>query len=100
MASLSQGDWVWLKKFEEGHFREVRQSTTKIFTKVQQHVLICKKGHWCGIVFLLSQSGLKKRRTSLKHMPHTLASYSGQQILQLLKDRNYTLSPRNKVINR
>uniref|UniRef100_A0A671VWB3 Guanylate cyclase n=1 Tax=Sparus aurata TaxID=8175 RepID=A0A671VWB3_SPAAU len=32
-----KGDWVWLKKFEEGHFREVRQSTTKIFTKVQQH---------------------------------------------------------------
>uniref|UniRef100_A0A671W2E6 Guanylate cyclase n=1 Tax=Sparus aurata TaxID=8175 RepID=A0A671W2E6_SPAAU len=30
-----QGDWVWLKKFEEGHFREVRQSTTKIFTKMK-----------------------------------------------------------------
>uniref|UniRef100_A0A671VV97 Guanylate cyclase n=1 Tax=Sparus aurata TaxID=8175 RepID=A0A671VV97_SPAAU len=30
-----KGDWVWLKKFEEGHFREVRQSTTKIFTKMK-----------------------------------------------------------------
>lgn len=49
---LFQGDWVWLKKFEEGHFREVRQSTTKIFTKVQQHVLICKEEHWRGIEFL------------------------------------------------
>lgn len=29
-----QGDWVWLKKFKEGHFKEVKQSTTKIFTKV------------------------------------------------------------------
>uniref|UniRef100_A0A665UT70 Guanylate cyclase n=1 Tax=Echeneis naucrates TaxID=173247 RepID=A0A665UT70_ECHNA len=32
---LSQGDWVWLKKFEEGHFKEVKQSTTKIFTKMK-----------------------------------------------------------------
>uniref|UniRef100_A0A3Q1CL55 Guanylate cyclase n=1 Tax=Amphiprion ocellaris TaxID=80972 RepID=A0A3Q1CL55_AMPOC len=30
-----QGDWVWLKKFEEGHFQEVKQSTTKIFTKMK-----------------------------------------------------------------
>lgn len=37
---LLQGDWVWLKKFEEGHFREVKQSTTKIFTKVEQLVLL------------------------------------------------------------
>uniref|UniRef100_A0A8C7D121 Guanylate cyclase n=1 Tax=Oncorhynchus kisutch TaxID=8019 RepID=A0A8C7D121_ONCKI len=29
------GDWVWLKKFEEGHFKEVKQSTTKIFTKMK-----------------------------------------------------------------
>jgi len=33
-----QGDWVWLKKFEEGQFKEVKQSTTKMFTKVEQHV--------------------------------------------------------------
>uniref|UniRef100_A0A8C7UTT8 Guanylate cyclase n=1 Tax=Oncorhynchus mykiss TaxID=8022 RepID=A0A8C7UTT8_ONCMY len=32
---LSHGDWVWLKKFEEGHFKEVKQSTTKIFTKMK-----------------------------------------------------------------
>uniref|UniRef100_A0A8C8IIB2 Guanylate cyclase n=1 Tax=Oncorhynchus tshawytscha TaxID=74940 RepID=A0A8C8IIB2_ONCTS len=31
----SKGDWVWLKKFEEGHFKEVKQSTTKIFTKMK-----------------------------------------------------------------
>uniref|UniRef100_A0AAR2INH6 Guanylate cyclase n=1 Tax=Pygocentrus nattereri TaxID=42514 RepID=A0AAR2INH6_PYGNA len=30
-----QGDWVWLKKFEEGQFKEVKQSTTKIFTKMK-----------------------------------------------------------------
>uniref|UniRef100_A0A8B9GX77 Guanylate cyclase n=1 Tax=Astyanax mexicanus TaxID=7994 RepID=A0A8B9GX77_ASTMX len=31
----SLGDWVWLKKFEEGQFKEVKQSTTKIFTKMK-----------------------------------------------------------------
>lgn len=35
MWLLLQGDWVWLKKFEEGQFKEVKQSTTKIFTKVE-----------------------------------------------------------------
>lgn len=25
---------MWLKKFEKGQFKEVKQSTTKIFTKV------------------------------------------------------------------
>lgn len=34
---LFQGDWVWLKKFEEGQFKEVKQSTTRIFTKVERH---------------------------------------------------------------
>uniref|UniRef100_A0A671W275 Guanylate cyclase n=1 Tax=Sparus aurata TaxID=8175 RepID=A0A671W275_SPAAU len=34
-VAVYEGDWVWLKKFEEGHFREVRQSTTKIFTKMK-----------------------------------------------------------------
>uniref|UniRef100_A0A6Q2XJU5 Guanylate cyclase n=1 Tax=Esox lucius TaxID=8010 RepID=A0A6Q2XJU5_ESOLU len=29
------GDWVWLKKFEEGHFKEIKQSSTKIFTKMK-----------------------------------------------------------------
>uniref|UniRef100_A0A8C4GLY0 Guanylate cyclase n=1 Tax=Dicentrarchus labrax TaxID=13489 RepID=A0A8C4GLY0_DICLA len=32
---LLQGDWVWLKKFEEGQFKEVKQSTTKIFRKMK-----------------------------------------------------------------
>uniref|UniRef100_A0A3B3YER0 Guanylate cyclase n=1 Tax=Poecilia mexicana TaxID=48701 RepID=A0A3B3YER0_9TELE len=34
-ASRNQGDWVWLKKFEEGQFKEMKQSTTKIFTKMK-----------------------------------------------------------------
>lgn len=34
MTFFSQGDWVWLKKFEKDQFKEVKQSTTKIFTKV------------------------------------------------------------------
>uniref|UniRef100_A0AAY4DC21 Guanylate cyclase n=1 Tax=Denticeps clupeoides TaxID=299321 RepID=A0AAY4DC21_9TELE len=29
------GDWVWLKKFEEGQFKEIKQSTTKIFMKMK-----------------------------------------------------------------
>uniref|UniRef100_A0A3Q3W595 Guanylate cyclase n=1 Tax=Mola mola TaxID=94237 RepID=A0A3Q3W595_MOLML len=32
---LLQGDWVWLKKFEEKQFKELRQITTKIFTKMK-----------------------------------------------------------------
>uniref|UniRef100_A0AAQ5XVA3 Guanylate cyclase n=1 Tax=Amphiprion ocellaris TaxID=80972 RepID=A0AAQ5XVA3_AMPOC len=34
-VAVYEGDWVWLKKFEEGHFQEVKQSTTKIFTKMK-----------------------------------------------------------------
>lgn len=30
---------MWLKKFEEGQFKEVKQSSTKIFTKVERHRL-------------------------------------------------------------
>uniref|UniRef100_A0A672RA80 Guanylate cyclase n=1 Tax=Sinocyclocheilus grahami TaxID=75366 RepID=A0A672RA80_SINGR len=33
--SMATGDWVWLKKFKEGDFKEVKQSTTKIFTKMK-----------------------------------------------------------------
>ncbi|KAM9358806.1 retinal guanylyl cyclase 2 [Symphorus nematophorus] len=33
--AVYEGDWVWLKKFEEGQFKEVKQSTTKIFTKMK-----------------------------------------------------------------
>lgn len=36
-ALFLQGDWVWLKKFEEGQFKEVKQSTTKILTKVSDN---------------------------------------------------------------
>ncbi|TRY66155.1 hypothetical protein DNTS_010872 [Danionella cerebrum] len=32
-VAVYEGDWVWLKKFKEGHFKEVKQSTTKFFTK-------------------------------------------------------------------
>nr|XP_043888321.1 retinal guanylyl cyclase 2 isoform X2 [Solea senegalensis] len=34
-VAVYEGDWVWLKKFEEGQFKEVKQSTTKIFTKMK-----------------------------------------------------------------
>uniref|UniRef100_A0A667WPT8 Guanylate cyclase n=2 Tax=Myripristis murdjan TaxID=586833 RepID=A0A667WPT8_9TELE len=34
-VAVYEGDWVWLKKFEEGHFKEVKQSTAKIFTKMK-----------------------------------------------------------------
>ncbi|KAL0973346.1 hypothetical protein UPYG_G00202270 [Umbra pygmaea] len=34
-VAVYEGDWVWLKKFEEGHFKEVKQSTTRIFTKMK-----------------------------------------------------------------
>ncbi|KAF3693005.1 Retinal guanylyl cyclase 2 [Channa argus] len=34
-VAVYEGDWVWLKKFEEGQFKEVNQSSTKIFTKMK-----------------------------------------------------------------
>ncbi|XP_054455092.1 retinal guanylyl cyclase 2 [Anoplopoma fimbria] len=34
-VAVYEGDWVWLKKFEDGQFKEVKQSTTKIFTKMK-----------------------------------------------------------------
>ncbi|KAK2846974.1 hypothetical protein Q5P01_009973 [Channa striata] len=34
-VAVYEGDWVWLKKFEEGQFKEVNQSCTKIFTKMK-----------------------------------------------------------------
>ncbi|KAM6945893.1 retinal guanylyl cyclase 2 [Aplochiton taeniatus] len=34
-VAVYEGDWVWLKKFEEGQFKEVKQSSTKIFTKMK-----------------------------------------------------------------
>uniref|UniRef100_A0A8C6T159 Guanylate cyclase n=1 Tax=Neogobius melanostomus TaxID=47308 RepID=A0A8C6T159_9GOBI len=34
-VAVYEGDWVWLKKFEEGQFKEVKQSATKIFTKMK-----------------------------------------------------------------
>ncbi|XP_043974897.1 retinal guanylyl cyclase 2 [Gambusia affinis] len=34
-VAVYEGDWVWLKKFEEGQFKELKQSTTKIFTKMK-----------------------------------------------------------------
>ncbi|XP_062872456.1 retinal guanylyl cyclase 2 [Trichomycterus rosablanca] len=34
-VAVYEGDWVWLKKFERGQFKEVKQSTTKIFTKMK-----------------------------------------------------------------
>ncbi|XP_038123847.1 retinal guanylyl cyclase 2 isoform X2 [Cyprinodon tularosa] len=34
-VAVYEGDWVWLKKFEEGQFKEMKQSTTKIFTKMK-----------------------------------------------------------------
>ncbi|XP_055370084.1 retinal guanylyl cyclase 2 isoform X2 [Betta splendens] len=34
-VAVYEGDWVWLKKFEEGQFKEVKQSSTRIFTKMK-----------------------------------------------------------------
>ncbi|XP_068601213.1 retinal guanylyl cyclase 2 [Brachionichthys hirsutus] len=34
-VAVYEGDWVWLKKFQEGQFKEVKQRTTKIFTKMK-----------------------------------------------------------------
>nr|XP_057935950.1 retinal guanylyl cyclase 2 isoform X1 [Doryrhamphus excisus] len=34
-VAVFEGDWVWLKKFDDGHFKEVKQSSTKIFTKMK-----------------------------------------------------------------
>uniref|UniRef100_A0AAQ4QA90 Guanylate cyclase n=1 Tax=Gasterosteus aculeatus aculeatus TaxID=481459 RepID=A0AAQ4QA90_GASAC len=34
-VAVHEGDWVWLKKFEEGQFKVMKQSTTKIFTKMK-----------------------------------------------------------------
>nr|XP_020456040.1 retinal guanylyl cyclase 2-like [Monopterus albus] len=34
-VAVYEGDWVWLKKFAEGQFKEVKQSTTKVFTKMK-----------------------------------------------------------------
>ncbi|KAL6116406.1 uncharacterized protein ACO6RY_01031 [Pungitius sinensis] len=34
-VAVHEGDWVWLKKFQEGQFKVVKQSTTKIFTKMK-----------------------------------------------------------------
>uniref|UniRef100_A0A3B3RT21 Guanylate cyclase n=1 Tax=Paramormyrops kingsleyae TaxID=1676925 RepID=A0A3B3RT21_9TELE len=34
-VAVYEGDWVWLKKFEEGQFKEVKTSTTKIFRKMK-----------------------------------------------------------------
>ncbi|XP_077350432.1 retinal guanylyl cyclase 2 isoform X2 [Festucalex cinctus] len=34
-VAVFEGDWVWLKKFEDGQFKEVKQSGTKIFTKMK-----------------------------------------------------------------
>ncbi|XP_035241618.1 retinal guanylyl cyclase 2 [Anguilla anguilla] len=34
-VAVYEGDWVWLKKFQEGQFREIKSSSTKIFTKMR-----------------------------------------------------------------
>ncbi|KAK5868423.1 hypothetical protein PBY51_009441 [Eleginops maclovinus] len=34
-VAVYEGDWVWLRKFKNGQFKEVKQSTTKIFTKMK-----------------------------------------------------------------
>ncbi|XP_034778417.2 retinal guanylyl cyclase 2 isoform X1 [Acipenser ruthenus] len=33
--AVYEGDWVWLKKFEDGAFREIRASTTSILRKMK-----------------------------------------------------------------
>ncbi|XP_034023864.1 retinal guanylyl cyclase 2 [Thalassophryne amazonica] len=34
-VAVFEGDWVWLKKFEERQFKEIKQSTTRIFAKMK-----------------------------------------------------------------
>ncbi|TSK49648.1 Retinal guanylyl cyclase 2 [Bagarius yarrelli] len=34
-VAVYEGDWVWLKKFDKSQFKEIKQSTTKIFTKMK-----------------------------------------------------------------
>ncbi|XP_030599400.1 retinal guanylyl cyclase 2 isoform X3 [Archocentrus centrarchus] len=34
-VAVYEGDWVWLKKFEEGHFKEVKQNTIRMFMKMK-----------------------------------------------------------------
>ncbi|XP_019742856.1 retinal guanylyl cyclase 2 isoform X2 [Hippocampus comes] len=34
-VAVFEGDWVWLKKFEDGQFKEVNQSSTKMLTKMK-----------------------------------------------------------------
>ncbi|XP_036380077.1 retinal guanylyl cyclase 2-like [Megalops cyprinoides] len=34
-VAIYEGDWVWLKKFQEGQFKEVKPSTTKIFAQMK-----------------------------------------------------------------
>ncbi|KAK1786362.1 hypothetical protein P4O66_018064 [Electrophorus voltai] len=34
-VAVYEGDWVWLKKFQDGQFKEVKQSATKIFQKMK-----------------------------------------------------------------
>ncbi|XP_053728950.1 retinal guanylyl cyclase 2 isoform X1 [Synchiropus splendidus] len=34
-VAVYEGDWVWLKKFEVGQFKELKQSTTKYLTKMK-----------------------------------------------------------------
>ncbi|XP_061072573.1 retinal guanylyl cyclase 2-like [Conger conger] len=34
-VAVYEGDWVWLKKFKEGQFKEIKSSSTKIFTKMK-----------------------------------------------------------------
>ncbi|XP_033970730.1 retinal guanylyl cyclase 2 [Trematomus bernacchii] len=34
-VAVYEGDWVWLRKFKKGQFKEVKQSTIRIFTKMK-----------------------------------------------------------------
>ncbi|XP_061574875.1 retinal guanylyl cyclase 2 [Cololabis saira] len=34
-VAVYEGDWVWLKKFEESQFKEVKQSSTRILTRMK-----------------------------------------------------------------
>ncbi|XP_051934336.1 retinal guanylyl cyclase 2 isoform X2 [Hippocampus zosterae] len=34
-VAVFEGDWVWLKKFEDGQFKEVNQSSTRMLTKMK-----------------------------------------------------------------
>lgn len=58
---------MWLKKFEEGQFKEVKQSSTKIFTKVERRRL-CKRDGTESLCPFYKEAYLELNTLSLSQM--------------------------------